>query len=111
MRRLIIESKQSVGGADATYRLYETPGIAQELYIDGMQGLTVVGPVVKINCFTRGAQTPAQTGAVEEREVVCRLVMGVDTFLAITEWLRSVESELRPKLAAPQPIDENRKGS
>ena len=111
MRRLIIEAKQSVGGPEATYRLYETPGVAQELYIDGLQGLTIVGPVVKINCFTRGAQTPTQAGGVEERDVVCRLVMGTDTFLAVATWIRQIEAELRPKLTTPQQPEKNGKGS
>jgi hypothetical protein len=101
-RRLVLETRQSLGGAsEATYQLFETPGTFVEAYIDGVQGLSVVGPIVKLNCFSRGMRPPAQAGEVEERDVVCRLVMGTDTFFAFAEWIRSVEADLKGKLAVP----------
>ena len=99
-RKLVFETKEHVGASapGATYQLYETAGAFREIYIDGMQGVSVVGPIVKINCYTRGAKAPANPGEVEEREVACRLVMGTDTFLAIVDWLKLVDADLRPKI-------------
>src|SRR5262245_18999105 len=101
-RKLLLSTNQPLTGHEkqpgATYQLYEDGGINPEIYIDGMQGVVILGPVIKINCFTRGFATPAAAGQVEERDVACRLVMGIDTFFSVVDWLKSVSDDLRPKI-------------
>ena len=98
-RRLILEHDQPLSGLkDQTpvkYKLFETDERNVEIYIDGIQGMRLVGPVVKLNCFTRGAAMPASPGGTEEREVACRLVMGVDTFFSIVEWLKNISADVQ----------------
>ena len=100
-RRLLFETiDESTGKTQKgrTVHLYENDDHNPEVFIDGMQGLAAFGHVVKINCFTRGAKLPTEEDEVEERDVACRLVMGVETFLAISDWLTPIAGELREKI-------------
>lgn len=69
-------------------RLYESSDTNPEVFIDGVQGLLVQGLTVKVNCFRRAVdQSLESTSEFERRDVACRLVMGMDTFLALTDFL------------------------
>ena len=109
--RLVMESAEEKTGADGKpvkriYKLFESDAQNPEIYIDGMQGVIVVGSVVKINCFTRGHAGPTDGATEERRMVACRLTMGVDTFLAILDWLKVVDADLRPKILITSPPQE-----
>ena len=73
-RKLILEAKQPLGGAEkeppVTYRLYEAEGSIHEVFLGGMQGFALVGTTIKINCYSRGTAPPAKSGETEERDVV-----------------------------------------
>jgi hypothetical protein len=98
-RRLVSEAAESVGGpAGVKYELYEAEGTNPEVYIDGMHGVMLVGSIIKINCFTRGGFPAAKAGEVEQRDVACRLVMGLDTFLNVMDWLKVVDKDIREKV-------------
>jgi hypothetical protein len=113
-RKLILESPGTVtppnaAAGEVTYRLYENVGSTPEIYIDGGQGVHVVNTIVKVNCFTRGAAIPAmQPGQIEERQVVCRLVMGTDTFLSFADWLQGVAAQIRSQAPGLPPSTNGR---
>lgn len=91
------------GPSGSKFRLYEPTDRQVEVYTDGVQGVVAAGPIIKINWFSRGS-TPPVTGPqqIEERDVVVRTVMGLDTFFAVLDFLKSVEAELRQ----PSPASE-----
>jgi hypothetical protein len=64
----------------------------QEIYIDGAHGVTLTGTVVKINMFTV-APTFGEENE-ERREIVARLVMQIQTFVALAEFLNSTLQSL-----------------
>jgi len=96
-----MESKQVVkaGEPEATYQLYETGSSSKEIYVDGIQGASFGGPVVKVNFFSRGPGETATPGGIEERELACRLVMGIDTFAAIVQLLNRIDGDIKKQLA------------
>ena len=79
--------------------LYESGDRNPEVFVDGVQGFMVNGATVKLNCFSRAFHSTAEA---ERRDVACRLVMGVDTFLAVADFLNAQAVQLRKNLAKPQ---------
>jgi hypothetical protein len=79
--------------------LYESGDRNPEVFIDGVHGLMVNGATVKLNCFSRSINSTAEA---ERRDVACRLVMGVDTFFAVADFLNAQAAQLRKSLAKPQ---------
>jgi hypothetical protein len=93
--RLSLKVEQGEGPGKSTFELYESTDRNVEIFTEGVHGLSIVGPIVKINFFTRGGAIPTQP---ERRDLACRLVMGVDTFLALADQLKAAADELRPKV-------------
>lgn len=82
-------------GQDGTVELYEGDQVP-EIFIDGAQGLAINGPIIKMNLFTN--QIAGQTEAAQKlarREVAARLVMSLDTFNAVSQWMRNTLDELQ----------------
>jgi hypothetical protein len=102
--RLSLRAEQGEGSEKVVFELYESTDRNLEIFTEGIHGISIVGPIAKINFFTRGAAIPSQP---ERRDLACRLVMGVDTFLAIADQLKAAADELRPKIQiqtfVPQP--------
>ena len=69
--------------------LYEPTDREVEVFVDGMQGIQVRGPIVKINMY----RTVPNHGVSElpegheKRVVTSRMVMGIDTFMSVVKWL------------------------
>ena len=78
-----------------TLNLYESTDRNPEIYIDGAQGLMAAGQTLKINLFTRRMDTTPQ---VENRNVACRLVMGMDTFFNLVEFLNTTAEQMKKDL-------------
>lgn len=85
-------------------RLYEETAREMEVFMEGMQGITVSGGFVKINCYSTGQQEVIEGQPVERREVKTRLVMPLNTFLACAGFMQRMAIEVQSRLqqAAPQ---------
>lgn len=67
-----------------------------EIFIDGVQGVMVSGPIVKTNFFTRDFVDPAANPPPAElRRVVCRLVCGIDTFMSLAKFFTDQAAEIQ----------------
>jgi len=94
-RRLIAETENNDPTSPIkVIKLFENDGHLPELYIDGMHGALVWGSTIKLNCFSRILNTSLEPDT-EERVVVGRVVMGVDTFFATVEWLNSIANQIK----------------
>jgi hypothetical protein len=80
------------------FELFENSVRNPEIFVDGVQGISVAGASIKVNFFTRGASLPLQAPGSERRDVACRLVMGMDTFLSVVDFLKKIEAEFRAKM-------------
>ncbi len=78
-----------------TLNLYESTDRNPEIYIDGAQGVMAAGQTLKVNLFTRHMDTNPQ---VENRNVACRLVMGIDTFFSLVDFLNSTAEQMKKDL-------------
>ena len=72
--------------------LYESADRNAEIYVDGAQGLLSTGHIVKVNLFTIRTDS---TQEVQNRDVACRLVMGIDTFLSLADFLHGFAEQMK----------------
>lgn len=96
--RLVISEKQG----DRQIETYERAGVP-DLYVDGFHGISASGATIKINLFTRVAPDADKVITHERREVVCRLVLGLDTFFSVVQALGGVADQLRGQLQPQTP--------
>lgn len=75
--------------------LYEPDGGADEVFVEGIQGISLRGPVVKMNWFVRDASLEQKDEKKEIRYTKIRLVLGIDTFFACAEFLAEQAEELK----------------
>lgn len=84
-------------------RLYESRGSNPEVYVDGIQGMMVTGPIAKFNFFTRDFISPEEFEEQgERRKLVCRLVMTANTFLSVADYFQKHAQELKQKMQQEQ---------
>lgn len=63
-------------------------GTEREIYVDGVHGFMINGLTVKMNLYSRGFHSDGtKILEGERREVVCRLVMALDTLLSLSKYL------------------------
>ncbi|MEQ8345847.1 MAG: hypothetical protein RIB84_21975 [Sneathiellaceae bacterium] len=79
-------------------RLYEENSRALEVFMEGMQGITVSGGYVKVNCYSTSQQEVVDGQPVERREVQTRLVMPLNTFVACAGFLQRMAIEIQNRL-------------
>jgi hypothetical protein len=82
-------------GNGKSAELYESTDYNPELHVDGIQGMLVNGATVKLNFFSRIYPTVPD---VERRQLVCRMVMGVDTFLSVADYFKQYAEKLQRDL-------------
>ena len=70
-----------------------------EYYIDGIHGVQVTGPVVKMNLYTLAIDT---TPSKQRRESVCRLVLSAPQFLQMVDFLGQFVAQARQAAQAAQ---------
>ena len=63
-----------------------------EYYVDGVHGLQLTGPVIKLNLYTLGIDTGPE---YQRRESVCRLVMSTPQFVGMVDFLTQYVAQLR----------------
>ena len=88
----------------------------REIYVDGIWGLSVRGPqsIVKLNLYSNGfaemedGESPA--GNCERRELVCRLVMGIGTFLSISRHLTATAEQIESRIGPHEMVDKEKSG-
>jgi len=74
-----------------------------EFYVEGIHGMNVSGPVLKLNFYTLGIDS---SPASQRRESVCRIAMGAPQFFGMVEFLNQVATQMRQATAqANQPSD------
>jgi hypothetical protein len=91
--RLILAEKQG----EKQIETYEPIGVP-EVYVDGFHGIYASGATIKIHFFSRVMPDPEKSATHERREIVSRVVLGVDTFLAVVQALNGVADQLRKDL-------------
>lgn len=69
-------------------------GMFQNLFIDGIQGALISSHAIKINCFSR-ILAPLSEQNTEERVVVGRLVVNIDTFFSSLEILNAITDQIK----------------
>jgi hypothetical protein len=70
-----------------------------EFYVDGIHGVQVTGPMVKMNLYTLAIDT---TPANQRRESVCRLVMSGPQFLQMVDFLGQFVAQARQAVQQAQ---------
>ena len=75
--------------------LYESTDHNPEIHIDGAQGFLATGHTAKLNLFTIRMNS---TDEVQNRDVACRLVMGIDTFLSLADFLHGLAEQMKKDL-------------
>ncbi|HYD55874.1 MAG TPA: hypothetical protein VEB41_03100 [Burkholderiales bacterium] len=78
-----------------------------EFYVDGIHGVQVTGPMVKMNLYTVGIDS---TPAMQRRESVCRLVLSAPQFLQMVDFLSQFVAQARQaaqSAAAQNPAAKN----
>lgn len=63
-----------------------------EFYVDGVHGIQLTGPVIKLNLYTLGIDTSPE---YQRRESVCRLVMSTPQFVQAVDFLTQYVATLR----------------
>lgn len=79
-------------------RLYEETARSLEVFMEGMQGITVSGGFVKVNCYSTAQQEVVDGQPVERREVQTRLVMPLNTFIACAGFMQRMSIEVQNRL-------------
>ena len=90
-RELILRTQKG----EITQELYAPDGPLPEIYIDGIHGLAATGTIVKLNCYTREFQS---SEVLDIRVMNCRLVMGIDTFIAISDFLKTHSEKMQTEM-------------
>jgi hypothetical protein len=106
--RLIGETVDANG---VTCELYEPTDRDVDIFCEGVQGLQVRGPNVKFNLFRvipDLTEDDPKKPKVERRLVTARVIMGVDTFLSVTDWLHKNADDIRGRVEIV-PIDPGEK--
>lgn len=75
-----------------------------EFYVEGIHGMNISGPVLKLNFYTLGIDSAP---ANQRRESVCRVAMGAPQFFGMVEFLNQVAAQMRQAAAAAQPAPGN----
>src|SRR5262245_16141762 len=70
-----------------------------EFYVDGIHGVQVTGPMVKMNLYTLAIVT---TPNMRRRESVARLVMSAPQFLQMVDFLSQFVAQARQAAQAAQ---------
>ncbi|MGN7613975.1 hypothetical protein ACQZV8_18050 [Magnetococcales bacterium HHB-1] len=70
-----------------------------ETYADGVHGIRVLGPNVKLNLYTLSTDSTPDN---QRREIVSRLVMPVDSFLELSEYLGEQARVIRKGIEAEE---------
>ena len=73
-----------------------------EYYVDGVHGVQVTGPIVKINLYTLAIDSSA---TAQRRESVCRLVMSTPQLLQFADFMTQFAAALRQPPPAQQPAN------
>ena len=78
--------------------LHENDSANPELFVDGIHGWAAMGSVVKVSFF-RSLVSFEEDGAApaDRRDLSCRLVMGIDIFLSVADFLASAAKDIRAK--------------
>lgn len=63
-----------------------------EFYIDGIHGIQLTGPVIKLNLYTLAMDSTSES---QRREAVCRLVMSTPQFVGMVDFLSQYVAKLR----------------
>lgn len=100
--RFIGRTKDAAG---ISCELFEPSDTNIEVHVDGIQGLSVHGSVVKFNFFRTipdhfGKEDDERLEGVQKRLVAARIVMGVDTFLSVTQWLGDNAADMLKQIKA-----------
>ena len=98
-------SARTIQETDAGDRKIELVGRAEgdpEFYVDGVHGVQVTGPIVKINLYTLGIET---SPTFQRRESVCRLVMSTPQMLQMADFMTQLAAGMRQVPANPPPAD------
>lgn len=96
---------KTVDNRGKTCELYEPEGQNVEVFVDGIQGLEARGPNIKFN-FYRAVPNHLPENErdenLERRVIASRVVMGVDTFLSVVDWLNNTAAEVRGQLVVTE---------
>ena len=87
--RLIAHSEKDGKVVD----IYEPSDREIEVVVDGVSGLYSDGPIVKIN-FHRIIPNPNEPDHLRYL-ITTRMVMGVDTFLSLSEWMSNCALDMQ----------------
>ena len=83
--------------------LFEPTDREVEIFCDGIQGMQVRGPNVKFNLYrTIPDFRDNKDEKHEKRVVAARIVMGVDTFLSVVDWLSENSKSIRDNVQLVQ---------
>jgi len=63
-----------------------------EFFVDGIHGIQMTGPVIKLNMYPQSMDTTPES---QRRESVCRLVMSTPQFLQMVTFLAQYTNQLR----------------
>jgi hypothetical protein len=99
-RLILTASGTGIDGKDV--HLYERDGQNLEVFVEGVQGLTYVNGIVKLNFFTRGYAVNEEK--IERREVACRMIMTHDMMKAIGEYMVKHADSIKEKVAAQEAV-------
>ena len=78
-----------------TLELWEEASAVPEFFADGIHGISFSGSIVKFNFFTTDM---GEEGNIERRHVVCRLVLGIDTFFSVAQYLTTMAEDVKKKM-------------
>lgn len=95
-------SSRTIQENEADGRKIELVGRSEgetEYYVDGVHGVQVTGPIVKLNLYTLGIDSSAE---FQRRESVCRLVMSTPQLLQFADFMTQFASTLRQSAQAAQ---------
>ena len=100
-------ASRKIQETDAGGRKIELVGRAEgepEIYIDGIHGMQLSGPVVKLNLYTLGIDTSPD---YQRRESVARVVMSAPQFVQMVDFLTQLVAQVREqaKQAAAAPTN------
>lgn len=73
-----------------------------EFFVEGIHGMNISGPVVKLNFYTLGIDSSPTS---QRRESVCRLAIGAPQFFAMVDFLNQVAGQMRQGLAQAEPAN------
>lgn len=78
----------------------------QEFYVEGIHGMNVSGPVLKMNFYTLAIDS---SPANQRRESVCRIVMGLPQFFQMAQFFAQLSAKMREEAQQNKAV-ENKAG-